>query len=160
MEELSSDRLRDQISTMGDHCFALQARKTANLLARVYNAALEPLGLEISQFSTLAAVALERSDSITELAGALGVERSTLTRNLKILERDGLIIQSERQGRRSMYRLTPKGRRKLSKALPLWNGVQTRFSTALSNSSAPELDPRMSLRLLRHAARTVGSSVG
>jgi DNA-binding MarR family transcriptional regulator len=160
MEELSTDRLRDQISTMGDHCFALQARKTANLLARVYNAALEPLGLEISQFSTLSAVALERSDSITELAGALGVERSTLTRNLKILERDGLIIQSERQGRRSMYRLTPKGRRKLSKALPIWNEVQARFFTALSNSSAPALDPRTSLRLLRRAARTVGSGVG
>jgi DNA-binding MarR family transcriptional regulator len=160
MEELTSDRLRDQIGTMGDRCFALQARKTANLLARVYNAALEPLGLEISQFSTLSAVALERSDSITELASALGVERSTLTRNLKVLERDGLIVQSERQGRRSTYRLTPKGRRKLSQALPIWNDVQARFSTALLHSSAPELDPRMSLRVLRRAARTVGSSGG
>jgi predicted transcriptional regulator len=87
--------LRDQIGTMGDHCFALQAPKTANLLARVYNSALEPLGVEISQFSTLAAVASERSDSITELAGALVVERSTLARNLRVLERDGLIIGSD-----------------------------------------------------------------
>jgi DNA-binding MarR family transcriptional regulator len=158
MEERSSDRLRDQIGTMGDHCFALQARKTANLLARVYSAALEPLGLEISQFSTLCAVGLERSDSITELAGGLGVERSTLTRNLKVLERDGLIVRSEYQGRRSMYRLTSKGRRMLIKALPLWNGVQARFSTALS--STPELDPRKSLRLLRRAARTMGSGLG
>jgi DNA-binding MarR family transcriptional regulator len=160
MEELWSDRLRDQISTMGDRCFALQARKTANLLARLYNAVLEPLGLEISQFSTLAAVALERSDSITDLAGALGVERSTLTRNLKVLARDGLIVLSERQGRRSMYRLTSKGRRMLSKALPRWIDVQARVATALSNSSAPELDPYKSLRLLRRAARTVGSGVG
>ena len=160
MQELLGDCLRSQISTMGERCFALQARKTANLLARLYNAALEPLGLEISQFSTLAAVALERSDSITELAGALGVERSTLTRNLKVLERDGLIVLSERQGRRSMYRLTSKGRRTLSKALPLWNDVQARVSTALSESSAPEPDPRKSLRLLRRAARTVGSGAG
>jgi DNA-binding MarR family transcriptional regulator len=159
MEERWSDLLRDQVITMGDHCFALQARKTANLLARVYNSALEPLGLEISQFSTLSAVALERSDSITELASALGVERSTLTRNLKILERDALIVRSEREGRRSMYRLTSKGRRMLLKALPLWNEVQARFSAALSNSSAPELDPRKSLRLLRRAARTLGSGV-
>jgi DNA-binding MarR family transcriptional regulator len=157
MEALSNDRLRDQIGTMGDECFALQARKTANLLARVYNAALEPLGLEISQFSTLCAVALERSDSITELAGALGVERSTLTRNLKILDRDGLIVRSEYQGRRSTYRLTSKGRRILFKALPIWNDVQARFSAALSNSSAPELDPRTGLRLLRRAARTLGA---
>ena len=114
MKELSSDRLRDQISAMGDRCFALQARKTANLLARLYSAVLEPVGLEISQFSTLAAVALERSDSITELAGALGVERSTLTRNLKVLERDGLIVLCERQGRCSMSRLTSKGRRRSS----------------------------------------------
>jgi DNA-binding MarR family transcriptional regulator len=160
MEELSSDRLRDQIGAMGDRCFALQARKTANLLARVYSAALEPLGLEISQFSTLCAVALERSDSITELAGDLGVERSTLTRNLKVLERDGLIVRSEYQGRRSTYRLTSKGRRVLFKALPLWNDVQARFSTALSNSLTPELDPRKSLRLLRRAARTMGTGLG
>jgi len=153
------EELRDQIGTMGDRCFALQARKTANLLARVYNSALEPLGLEISQFSTLCAVALERSDSITELAGVLGVERSTLTRNLKVLERDGLIVLSEPQGRGAIYRLTSKGSRMLSRALPLWNGVQARFSAALLNSS-PELDPRKGLRLLRRAARTVGSGTG
>jgi predicted transcriptional regulator len=95
MEERWSDMLRDQIGTMGEHCFALQAPKTANLLARVYNPALEPLGVEISQFSRLAAVALERSDSITELAGALGAERSTLARSLRLLERDGLIVRSD-----------------------------------------------------------------
>jgi hypothetical protein len=77
---------------MVDLCFALQARKTANFLARVHNAALEPLGLEISQSSTLCAIALEQSDSITELGGAPGVERSTLTRNLKLLERDDLPV--------------------------------------------------------------------
>lgn len=159
MEELSTDWLRAQIAAMGEVCFALQARKTANLIARVYNSAFEPLGLEISQFSTLCAVALEQSDSITELAAALGVERSTLTRNLKILERDGLIVQSERQGRGLMYRLTSKGRRMLSKGLPLWNDVQAKLSGALSNAS-PELDPRKSLRLLRRAARTVGSGAG
>jgi DNA-binding MarR family transcriptional regulator len=108
----------------------------------------------------LCAVALERSDSITELAGALGVERSTLTRNLKVLDRDGLIVRSEYQGRRSTYRLTSKGRRILFKALPIWNDVQARFSAALSNSSAPELDPRTSLRLLRRAARTMGAGLG
>ena len=160
MEERESDWLRDQIGTMGGHCFALQARKTANLLARVYNGALEPLGLEISQFSTLSAVALERSDSITELAGALGVERSTLTRNLKVLERHGLIVRSEHQGRRSTYRLTSKGRRMLLRALPLWNEVQARLSAALSNSSASEPDPRKSLHLLRRAARALGSGMG
>jgi DNA-binding MarR family transcriptional regulator len=147
--------LRDQI-----HRCALQARKTANLLARVYSSALEPLGLEISQFSTLAAVALERSDSVTELAGTLGVERSTLARNLRVSERDGLIVRSERQGRRSMHRLTSKGRRMLLKALPLWDEAQARFSVALSNSSASELDPHKSLRLLHRAARTFGSAVG
>jgi DNA-binding MarR family transcriptional regulator len=153
MEERLTDRIRSQINTMGDLCFALQARKTANLLARVYNAALEPLGLEISQFSTLCAVSLEQSDSITELAGALGVERSTLTRNLKLLERDDLIVLWEREGRRSRYRLTSKGRRMLSKALPLWGDVQQRISTAMSNSAAPDRDLRTGLRLLRRAAR-------
>jgi DNA-binding MarR family transcriptional regulator len=153
MEERLTDRIRSQINTMGDVCFALQARKTANLLARVYNAALEPLGLEISQFSTLCAVSLEQSDSITELAGALGVERSTLTRNLKLLERDDLIVLWEREGRRSRYRLTSKGRRMLSKALPLWGDVQQRISTAMSNSAAPDRDLRTGLRLLRRAAR-------
>jgi DNA-binding MarR family transcriptional regulator len=157
MEELLTDRLRSQINAMGDVCFALQARKTANLLARVYNAALEPLGLEISQFSTLCAVALEQSDSITDLAGALGVERSTLTRNLKLLERDDLIVLSEREGRRSRYRLTSKGRRMLAKALPLWGDVQERISAAMSNSASPNRDLRTDLRLLRRTARAAAA---
>jgi hypothetical protein len=72
------DYLTAQRTTGRRHC---RSEKTANLLARVHNAALEPLGLEFSQSSTLCAVALEQSDSITELGGALGVERSTLTRN-------------------------------------------------------------------------------
>jgi DNA-binding MarR family transcriptional regulator len=159
MEEALTDRSRVQISTMGDRCFALQARKTANLLARVYNAALEPLGVEISQFSTLCALALEQSDSITELAAGLGVERSTLTRNLKVLERDDLIALSEREGRRSRYRLTPKGRRMLSKALPIWSDVQVRVAAALSDA-APNADPRTDLRLLRRAARAIGPRAG
>jgi hypothetical protein len=46
------------------------------------------------------------------------------------------------------------------KPLPSWNEVQVRFSVALSNSSAPELEPRKSLRLLHRAARTLGSAVG
>jgi len=64
-------------------CMLYAARRTANLLTRAYNQRLAPLGLEATQFTILCAVAHGRAASATELAAVLGIERSTLTRNLE-----------------------------------------------------------------------------
>jgi DNA-binding MarR family transcriptional regulator len=145
------DDLPVRIRAMGATCFALQARKTANLLARIYSRAMASIGLEIAQFSTLCVVAAEQSLSVSEMAMQLGIDRSTLVRNLKILERDQLIAQSGREGRRVIYRLTDKGKTLLVQALPLWEQIQTMLSETLGEEQADDL--RRSLSALRKAAR-------
>jgi DNA-binding MarR family transcriptional regulator len=147
----TSDDLPARIRAMGATCFALQARRTANLLARTYTRAMASIGLEIAQFSTLCVVAAEQSLSVSEMAMQLGVDRSTLVRNLKILERDQLIVQSGREGRRVIYRLTDKGKTLLAQALPLWERIQTTLSETLGEQQANDL--RRSLSALRKAAR-------
>jgi len=141
---------------MGTACYALQARKTANLLTRAYNHALNGLDLEISQFSTLCVIALERVDSVAKMAEHLGVDRSTLVRNLKILQRKDLIAPHAKEGRRIIYRLTPEGEATLSRALPLWQAMQEGLGAALP--ADPQSDPRQALRTLRKAARAIDSN--
>ncbi|MBX9698094.1 MAG: MarR family winged helix-turn-helix transcriptional regulator, partial [Acetobacteraceae bacterium] len=104
----TADPLADRIAEVARSCYALEARRTANGVARLYNAALATQGLEVAQFSTLCAIAMGRADSVTALARGLGVDRSTLVRNLERLQRDGL-IRAEAEGRRVRHALTPAG---------------------------------------------------
>ncbi len=141
---------------MGGSCYALQARRTANQVARTYNQALAHLSLEVAQFSTLCVIAAEQALSVSDMAAQLGVERSTLVRNLKILERDDLIRQAGRDGRRIVYRITAKGSRLLNKALPVWHQVQAELGASIGGVDG---EPHRALRALRNAARQAASAL-
>jgi len=94
-------------------------------VTRAYDDALRPAGLRATQASVLAAVAIEGALSISALAELIGMERSTLTRNLAPLEAEGLIVVGDEGWRRSRtLRITPKGRSRLRDALPLWEEAQ------------------------------------
>lgn len=108
-------------------CACFNTRKTARLLGQLYDRALEPCGLRNTQFTALAVVERYGSISITELASAMDIERTTLTRNLQVLERDGLVkLGAGVDARSKTVLLTPKGRRRLEAALPLWSAAQKR----------------------------------
>jgi DNA-binding MarR family transcriptional regulator len=154
MTDPAADPLALEIAAKGMACYALQARKTANVVARAYNAVIAGEGLEVSQFSTLCAIALGNSHSVSELAEGLGVDRSTLVRNLARLERLGLIARHE-QGRRVRHALEPAGRALLERALPRWSQVQDQIGQALSGLPATDTDPRAAMTRLRRAARTL-----
>jgi DNA-binding transcriptional ArsR family regulator len=87
---LSVDDAVDACAEIRTQCLAFAARRTANLISRAYAARLAPLGLEPSQFGVLIVVASGKADSARELADKLGIERSTLTRNLTRLLDAGL----------------------------------------------------------------------
>ena len=149
-----TDDLRDAARGMGLACYALQARKTANLMARLYNQAVADIGLEMSQFSTLFMIAAEPDVPVARMADALGVDRSTLTRNLALLQRDKLIARDAGKGRAAAYRLTPRGRALAAQALPRWRAVQNDIEARLGVAA----DPRPGMRALRQAARAVANS--
>jgi DNA-binding MarR family transcriptional regulator len=118
-------------ATMGCHCLA--ARRQARAITRTFDAALRPYGVQSTQFSVLAMVALAGPRRTKELAEGLGLERSTLTRSVALLERNGWIGSQPGQDRRERpLHITPAGRRKLAEALPGWQAAQERVGKHLA----------------------------
>ncbi len=104
-------------------CFSL--RKAARSITQRYDDALRPAGLRATQFSLLAVLRARAPLTVNELADAAATDRTTLTRNLKPLERDGLVRSRAGDDRRVRELLiTAKGRRTLANAYPLWRQAQ------------------------------------
>jgi len=88
-------------------------------VTRAYDDALRPVGLRATQLAVLIAVGIEGAVSITALAKLMGMDRSTLTRNLRPLEREGLVAVGLEGWRRSRtLEITNNGRTRLREALP------------------------------------------
>jgi len=109
-------------------CACHKIRMAARVVTRTYDDALRPVGLRATQVSLLAAIAAEGAMSITALARLIGMDRSTLTRNLAPLEKEGLLVLGNEGWRRSRdLDITAKGRARLKDAIPLWEGAQRRL---------------------------------
>ncbi len=107
------------------NCACFNLRKTARLVAQVYDQQLRPFGLNNTKFTTLAATIMESPISITDLAELLSTDRTTLTRNIKLLEKDGLLaINSGDDSRSRNVVATTKGKRLIKQALPEWENAQ------------------------------------
>jgi DNA-binding MarR family transcriptional regulator len=146
-----TELLPDDLAAIGRACFALHARMTARLLTRVYDAAVRPAGLRFAQFGLLGAIAHGSATSQTALADRLGLERTTLVRNLKFLEQKGWIEATPGGGRGLAHRLTPAGRDILARAIPLWERAQAHIEVRLGGTDPDAA--RDALRALRKAAR-------
>jgi DNA-binding MarR family transcriptional regulator len=106
-------------------CVCATARMAARSLTRIYDRALEPAGIRTTQFSVLARLLEEGPLPLTHLAGRLAMDRTTLARDLRPLERRGLVAISVGTDRRvRMAELTPAGRRLVDEVRPLWKQVQ------------------------------------
>ena len=108
-----------------DSCACHRVRTAARAVTRAYDQVLRPVGLRATQLSLLVATAADDPVSITALAKVMGMDRSTLTRNLRPLESEGLIAVKLEGWRRSRaLQITKKGRLRLEEALPLWRKAQ------------------------------------
>jgi DNA-binding MarR family transcriptional regulator len=97
----------------------------ARAVTRLYDDTLRAVGLRATQLAVLVAVGGDDVVSITALAKFMGMDRSTLTRNLAPLEREGLIRVGNEGWRRSRtVEITKKGRSRLCEAFPLWEKAQ------------------------------------
>ena len=98
-------------------------------LAALYDRALAPAGLRATQGTLLVALARAGDIPVTRLAGILGMDRTTLTRNLEPLERDGLVALRPGPDRRvKLAAITEKGRKALAAAMPLWREAQRQIA--------------------------------
>ncbi len=113
------------ISDIVDQCMVLKTRRAARNVTRRYNSLLKPFGIQSTQASLLAAIRKGGFESISDLAEKMAVERSALTRNLRVL-RDAGLITSDNEGRGHAHKvaLTKEGLKTLKNVGPLWIKAQ------------------------------------
>ncbi len=121
------------------NCQAL--RQAARRVSVLYDTALAPCGLRISQYAVLARLQADGPRSIQALADALAMDRTTLGRALRPLERDGLVClaRDPADARQRHLTLTEQGRERLSQARPAWAAAQARFEQDFGAERAARL---------------------
>lgn len=113
---------------INDRCTCFNMRKASRAVTQFFDHALEPAGIRATQFTLLTSMAAAKARTLTEMAHTLVMDRTTLTRNLKPLEKLGLIETVEPRDRRSKaFALTEKGRETLERGVPLWQAAQQRI---------------------------------
>ena len=116
-------------------CPTIRARQASRVLTRVYDDVLRPVGLQMSQFSVLVQIAAygEAGATITSLAAELVMDRTTLTRNLRPLERAGLLRVARAPGdaRARVVLLTHRGEKIIQTAYPLWETALQRVRSVM-----------------------------
>ena len=106
-------------------CMSFALRRAARTMSQHYAKHLRPTGLRGTQFTMLATLVTAGPMPINRMARRLGLERTTLTRNLKPLEANGWITIAEDEDRRvHMVSVTEKGRAVARAALPAWHKAQ------------------------------------
>jgi DNA-binding MarR family transcriptional regulator len=131
-----------------DTCLCLHLRRAARAVARRFDAALRPLGLTNGQFSLLMSLNRPEPASVGSVAALLAMDRTTLTADLKPLERRGLVrVMVDTADRRTRrLTLTTAGRALLAAAVPVWRRTHAEIDRALAESSPDRL--RADLRAL------------
>lgn len=113
-------------------CYCHALRKATRRLNAAYDAALAPTGINVAQFSLLRTLDRHGAQSLTGLGRRMELDRSTVGRNVRVVERLGLVQPaSTADQRQAAIELSPEGRRVLARAIPLWAGVQTRIDARL-----------------------------
>lgn len=124
-----------------DHCLCLHVQRAARALARRFDEALRPLGINQGQFSLLMSLNRPDAPTISRVAAFLAMDRTTLTAVLKPLERRGLlnmtVDKADRRNRR--LTLTDAGRKLLRDALPIWTKTHAAVDTMLAEQNAGNL---------------------
>lgn len=128
-------------STKDVICNCLAVRQAARQLTQMYEDALAGTGVKATQFSVLARLSQIEPATMQELADDLVMDRTTLSHNLKPLERDGLISIGTAKGDQRVRRLslTKTGLATLRTAYKAWKGAQDRFESAFGATKAAAL---------------------
>jgi DNA-binding MarR family transcriptional regulator len=110
-------------------CNCLALRQASRYITGVYDQMLSGTGLRVTQFSILYKLSALGPMTVNQMSAELVMDRTTLTRNLKPLERDELVVSgpSEHDRRERVIDLTPAGKAKVKAMLPLWRKAQQTF---------------------------------
>jgi DNA-binding MarR family transcriptional regulator len=124
-----------QVAEVARECTLLGIRQASRAITQIYDAAFAPIGLKGNQFTLLTGISMMGEPTITRLGEALVTDRTTLTRNLAPLEREGFVrIQVGKDRRSRIVTVTTRGSKLLAEAYPLWKRAQARVIEAMGKS--------------------------
>ena len=125
---------------MSKPCICILLRQAARKSSAVYDEALAPIGINIAQFSLLRKISRAGSISLTELAQKAELDRSTMGRNAKVLQRMGLIEPAASDDHReTSVTLTDAGRDIVERGAPLWDKAQDEIEARLGDEGVEQL---------------------
>ncbi|HAY49252.1 MarR family transcriptional regulator [Thalassospira sp.] len=124
-----------------DSCLCLHVRRAARTIARRFDDAFRPLDLTSGQYSLLMSLNRPSPPHMKDVADLLAMDRTTLTANLKPLERRGLveITPDPKDKRGRLLSLTRDGMALLARAFPIWKETQNQLESLVADSNARQL---------------------
>ncbi len=138
---------RETVAEIGDVCACYNLRRATRLVTQVFDDAIRPSGIRVTQFTLLSAICGLEPVTVGRLATATGMDRTTLTRNLQLLERKGLARAHPGEDQRERrVSLTDRGHEALARALPYWQAAQAKLAKRLGRGPLEEL-----VAALKHA---------
>lgn len=130
-------------------CLVLNTRMAARAVTRRADRKLRPFGLTAAQFTVISSLASRPDRSVTEIANSIAMDRTTLSRNMDLLEKKGVVAtRGAEAGNGRICALTEAGRALLDDVVPVWREGQAELRATLSNPDFPTV-----LDALRHLAR-------
>ena len=121
-------------------CYCIVLGKASRRLTSLYDEALAPFGINLAQYSLLRNVVRKAPISLTELAGLLDLDRSTVGRNARVMVRMGLLAMGPGEDQREQaLSPTERGREVLARAVPVWERVQEDIEAKLGPQKAEQL---------------------
>src|ERR1700730_15493779 len=129
------------IDTISRTCIAVRLRLLNRVVTNLYDDALRPLGLKVSQLNILIVTAPLRLALPAQVCEILQLDASTLSRNVKPLQTHGwLEVVPDEDARTQPFRLTPQGKRLIEEAVPAWEEDQRQATELLGDEGIALLD--------------------
>jgi DNA-binding MarR family transcriptional regulator len=136
--------MQAMIDKVASECVAVRLRMLNRVITNIYDDALRPLDLKVSQMNILVAAAKLGTARPVEVCEHLHLDVSTLSRNVERMKARGwLEVVPDEDGRSQPFRLTPRGRRLLEKAVPAWSEAQQQVKKVLGDGFVEQLNQAM-----------------
>jgi len=129
---MATAKTKRTIDTIAGECIAVRMRMLNRVVTNIYDDALRPLGLKVSQMNILVAAAKLGTARPAEVCERLHLDVSTLSRNVERMKARGwLEVIPDEDGRAQPFRPTAQGNKLVERATPAWNKAQARAKTLL-----------------------------
>ena len=138
---MNAEQLQAMIDQVAGECIAVRMRMLNRVITNIYDDALRPLDLKVSQMNILVAAAKMGTARPAAVCEHLYLDVSTLSRNVERMKGRGwLEVVPEEDARAQPFRLTPQGKRLIEKAVPAWEEAQRQATELLGSEGIGLLD--------------------